>query len=83
MMFFIWGGGKRKGKNMAKKQPIIDQTTVYRFCGNGQGIPGLPHEVTAIQAKELGVLDVLQAAILNGNYEPVKPSAALVAEPAE
>lgn len=67
---------------MAKKQFTIDITVsgVFRFCGNGQGIPGLPHEVTAVQAKELGLLDVLKAAIQNGNYRPVQP---IPAEPAE
>lgn len=56
---------------MAKKQFTMDITGAFRFCGNGQGIPGLPHEVTASQAKELGLLEVLVAAIKNGNYEPV------------
>jgi len=56
---------------MVKKQIEISGNAVYRFCGNGQGIPGLPHEVSAEQAKELGLLEVLQAAIKNGNYSPI------------
>ena len=64
---------------MAKKNIDVTGPGVYRFCGNGQGIPGLPHEVTAAQAKELGLLEVLQAAIQNGNYT----SATRVAEAAD
>jgi len=62
---------------MAKKQieHEIELARTYRFCGNGMGVPGLPHEVTAAQAEELGLLDTLKAAIANGNYaaadEPV------------
>jgi len=57
---------------MSKKQFPSDVTSLYCFCGEGTGIPGLPHEVTAAEAEELGLLDVLQAAIENGNYQPVK-----------
>ena len=57
---------------MSKKQFPSDETSLYRFCGEGTGIPGLPHEVTAAEAEELGLLDVLQAAIRNGNYKPVQ-----------
>ena len=59
---------------MSKKAPVFDpaSNTTYRFCGNGAGIPGLPHEVTARQAEALGLLEVLQAAIQNGNYQPVQ-----------
>ncbi len=58
----------------------------YRFCGNGQGIPGLPHEVTSAQAAELGLLEVLQAAIQNGNYQLAPATQAAegnAADPAE
>ena len=44
----------------------------YRFVGMGEGIPGLPHEVTEGQAQALGVLDVLKTAIKAGNYEEDK-----------
>jgi hypothetical protein len=55
---------------MAKKTNAIeiDDKTVYHFCGDGLGIPGLPHEVTAVQARALGLLEVLEAALRNGNY---------------
>jgi hypothetical protein len=61
---------------MAKKQKQIEisDNTMYRFCGEGQGIPGLPHEVTAAQAKGLGLLEMLQAAIQNGNYASASPT---------
>lgn len=58
---------------MPKKTTTIDIniSRQYRFCGDGAGIPGLPHEVTTMQAHELGLLDVLEAALKNGNYKPV------------
>lgn len=45
----------------------------YRFVGNGPGIPGLAHEVTAEEAKALGVEDVLAAAVARGAYQEIKP----------
>ena len=56
------------------KKLEVSNASIYRFCAaGGQGIPGLPHEVTAAQAKELGLLEVLQAAIQNGNYRLSPP----------
>ena len=40
----------------------------YIFCGQGLGIPGLPHEITYDEAKTAGVLDILEAAILRKVY---------------
>lgn len=40
----------------------------YKFVGNGMGVPGLPHEITDDEAKELGVVEILKDAIANGNY---------------
>jgi hypothetical protein len=40
----------------------------YKFVGDGAGVPGLPHEITDEQASELGVTDLLQEAVRNGNY---------------
>lgn len=45
----------------------------YRFVGDGLGIPGLPHEVTAEEAKVLGVEDILAAAVARGVYQEIKP----------
>lgn len=40
----------------------------------GDGVPGLPHEVTMKEAEALGVADLLKSAIENGVYvEIVKP----------
>lgn len=50
---------------MAKKS----DETIYKYVGKGAGVPGLPHEVTYAQAKALGVLDILEEAIKNGNYK--------------
>lgn len=41
---------------------------VYVFVGDGEGVPGLPHQVTVSEAEALGVADLLKAAIANGNY---------------
>jgi len=49
----------------------LDSEATYRFCGEGQGIPGLPHELTAAQAEKMGMLKVLQGALENGNYKAV------------
>lgn len=62
---------------MAKvsKPHEFDPHARFRFCGNAdEGIPGLPHEVTAGEAQALGLLDVLHAALANGNYRPVSMS---------
>jgi hypothetical protein len=70
---------------MPKKHTTYDvsATTAYRFCGDGRGIPGLPHELTVARAFELGLQDLLRAAIRNGNYKSIPSSAAKVAEPPE
>ena len=54
-----------------KGQKKLEEETVYRFCGNGLGIGGLPHEVTRKQAEALGLLEQFEAALENGNYKPV------------
>jgi hypothetical protein len=43
----------------------------YRYVGPDAAIIGLPHEVTEEEAEQLGVSELLQAAIENGSYEPV------------
>lgn len=58
---------------MAKK--IQDPTTQYIFCGEGEGIPGLPREVTLAEAEALGLTDTLTAALLGGTYREVKAAA--------
>lgn len=44
----------------------------YKYIGDGAGIIGLPHEVTDEQAAEMGVSDILAAAIENGSYVAVE-----------
>jgi hypothetical protein len=56
---------------MSKKIKAVDPKCTYRFCGNGQGLPGLPHEVTGSQAEELGLLEHLAAALQRGDYKPI------------
>lgn len=68
---------------MSKKTLILEKHHLYRFCGTGQGIPGLPHEVTVKQAEDLGLLEVLQAAVQNGNYRQVQTTPAGTAEKGE
>lgn len=45
---------------------------VYKFVGDGAGVPGLPHVITMSEAQALGVADLLREAIKNGNYKAVK-----------
>jgi len=52
--------------------------TTYKFIGEGEGVPGLPHEITDEEAAKAGLVDLLKQAIANGNYKAVatvKPSA--------
>lgn len=42
----------------------------YRYVGDGLGIPGLPHEITDEEAVELGLSELLKAAVENGSYQP-------------
>jgi hypothetical protein len=44
----------------------------YCFCGNGEGVPGMPHEVTMEQAEALGLGEALDACIKNGSYVATK-----------
>lgn len=46
----------------------------YKYVGNGEGIPGLPHEVDEDKAASRGVLDLLLAAVQAGQYVEVKPA---------
>ena len=50
----------------------MGESSRYRFVGQGVGVPGLPWEVTREEAKQLGALTILDAAIANGNYVEVK-----------
>ena len=40
----------------------------YKFVGEGAGVPGLPHEITEEEAEALGLSELLEAAVENGNY---------------
>lgn len=53
----------------------------YRYVGGGAGVPGLPHEVSDVEAAALGVEDILKDAIENGSYVAVDPPAAKAASP--
>jgi hypothetical protein len=55
----------------------------FHYCGDGLGIAGLPHDVTEEEARALGVLDVLQAALKNGSYREVTDRVTSSAHPAE
>ncbi len=43
----------------------------YQYVGDGAGIIGLPHEISDEEAEQLGVGELLRAAIENGSYAPV------------
>ena len=47
---------------------------------SGDGVPGLPHEITDQQAKEQGLTALLQAAVDNGTYKEKPAKAAKVKE---
>ncbi len=44
----------------------------YQFVGNGQGVPGLPNEVTDKQAEALGLTKVLAECVKAKLYKEVK-----------
>lgn len=48
---------------------------VYEFCGEGLGVPGLPHRVTMAEARAMGLVLELEAAIAAGNYRQAKEGA--------
>lgn len=41
---------------------------IYRYAGDGEGIPGLPHVISATDAEELGLQELLSQAIKNKTY---------------
>ena len=41
----------------------------YKYVGEGQGIPGLPNEISNARAKSLGVEQLLKDAIKAGVYK--------------
>ena len=45
----------------------------YKFVGNGMGVPGLPHEISDDEARELGVEEILKESVKNGNYAETPP----------
>ena len=51
--------------------PLSPEQT-YVYCGDGLGVPGLPHVVTGADAAALGVAEILQAAIEAGTYKPAE-----------
>ena len=44
----------------------------YKYVGPGQGVPGLPHEVSTKEAKDLGLADVLKECVEAGLYKESK-----------
>ena len=45
---------------------------VYIFCGDGLGVPGLPHVLTGAEAEQLGLAELLQAALVTGTHQPAE-----------
>jgi len=41
----------------------------YQFVGDGDGVAGLPREISQMEADAQGVGELLTAAIANGNYQ--------------
>jgi len=49
----------------AKNSP--DQ--LYIYCGDGLGVPGLPHRLTRKDAENRGLLASFEAAVARGDYQ--------------
>ena len=45
-----------------------ESARMYIFCGDGAGVPGLPHEISEEDARERGLLEQLLEAIRAGVY---------------
>jgi hypothetical protein len=43
--------------------------SLFKYCGDGLGIAGMPHELTREQAEQLGILEKLDEAIAAGVYK--------------
>lgn len=54
------------------KEAKAERPLVYKFVGEGAGVPLLPHVITMEDAERLGVRHILEAAIQNGNYQAVE-----------
>ena len=52
---------------MAEKKAKTERVYIFDET-KGAGVTGLPHEITEAQAAELGVSEILMAAIANGSY---------------
>ena len=52
---------------MQKKNDATEKVYIFDTT-RGAGVPGLPHEITETQAVELGISEILMAAIANGSY---------------
>ncbi len=48
----------------------------FRFVGPGQGVPGLPHEISEEEAENLGVVELLADALDAGTFEEIRKPAA-------
>lgn len=46
----------------------MSENTIYKFIGDGDGVPGLPHEVSQAEAAQLGAASLLAEAIASGTY---------------
>jgi hypothetical protein len=47
----------------------------YRYVGQGQGVPGLPHEIDDEEAKRLGLTELLQQAVQAKVYQAIPEKA--------
>ena len=47
----------------------------YGFCGEGAGVPGLPHVISEDEAREAGLIEQVLEAVRAGTYrmEPNPP----------
>ena len=57
---------------MAAKKLFIEPNQVYRYCGDGDCIPGLPKEVGAAEVYALGLGETFKAAVERGDYQLIE-----------
>jgi len=66
-------------KNQPKPKTVLKDDSVYVYCEDLWGIPGLPREITGKAAKEKGLDVTLAWAVDAGRYQE-KPAAKKKAE---
>lgn len=51
---------------------LLAPEQTYIYCGDGLGVPGLPHTLTGAEAEQLGLAELLQTALETGTHKPAE-----------